>query len=574
MELSILEFGYKSLQNVVHIKTIAIITILQNVCCIIFGIFYLVLPIYISAWDAFGIILPITLFVNLFHIYLSSKQAKKSSRGNSRFYTYCSILLIYYMISIFNIMGGNLLLSVAIVNDGVIIGLGYFLIHFFYFSLLILNVVLGMINLNLFKSGTLYFLDDTNQKSYSSKFQLFRRLSKKPLNIISSVIFLLSIVFAIVIVFGSFEVITTFIAIIAGQFGIFFSLIFLANLLLKLNLKRNSWSASKRKKRAFIGLLISGILMLPLVFKNFSIFGGEQTFVEIFGADWRDNIPANVENYFLATPYTTPGYILGNKPKDCLTELNIKYYEDGDFSLYFDVYMPLSNGINLPGENSTLIRIHGGAWVSGDKGTFNNVQVNRYFAAQGYIVFDIQYGLHSLFSSGTAENYNIDDMVNHIAIFTSFLANNSKKYGANLNSVFISGGSSGGHLSSVVALASANGEYPEIFSNNLTIKGFIPLYPANGMVNFFGIDGNESFIHPEQLIRPNSPPCLIYQGTHDILNYFNIANNFLKAYQLMGNYNCSILWFPLAGHGSDFYFSGYYNQIFLYYMERFMYFFH
>ncbi|MFX0010557.1 MAG: hypothetical protein ACFE9R_09600, partial [Candidatus Hermodarchaeota archaeon] len=200
MELNILDFGYKSLQNIVHIKTIAIITILQNICCIVFGIFYLILPAYVSAWDAFGIILPITLFVNLLHIYLSSKQAKKSSRVNSRLYTYCSILLIYYMISIFSIMGGNLLLSVATVNDGVIIGLGYFLIHFFYFSLMILNVILGMINLKLFKSGTLYFLDDTNRKSYSSRYQLFRRLSKKPLNIISSIIFLLSIVFAIVIV--------------------------------------------------------------------------------------------------------------------------------------------------------------------------------------------------------------------------------------------------------------------------------------------------------------------------------------------------------------------------------------
>jgi hypothetical protein len=28
---------------------------------------------------------------------------------------------------------------------------------------------------------------------------------------------------------------------------------------------------------------------------------------------------------------------------------------------------------------------------------------------------------------------------------------------------------------------------------------------------------------------------------------------------------------PFGGHASDFYFTGYYNQIFLYYMERFIY---
>ena len=31
-----------------------------------------------------------------------------------------------------------------------------------------------------------------------------------------------------------------------------------------------------------------------------------------------------------------------------------------------------------------------------------------------------------------------------------------------------------------------------------------------------------------------------------------------------------LLTMPYAGHGSDLYFSGYYNQVFLYYMERFM----
>jgi len=45
---------------------------------------------------------------------------------------------------------------------------------------------------------------------------------------------------------------------------------------------------------------------------------------------------------------------------------------------------------------SALIRIHGGAWVGGDKGFANMMQVNKYFAAQGYTVFDVQYGLTDL----------------------------------------------------------------------------------------------------------------------------------------------------------------------------------
>ncbi len=577
MEFKALNVSYSSLKNAINIKFFSIITILLNTFCVIFGVLYITFSVYILAWDIFGIILPITLFENLFLIYLSSSQVEKSTKNGHRIYHFCVIFLIYIMISFFGIMGGNLLLSAIIVNNGFIIIFSYFLIYFFYFSLLILSIILAIYDLRYFNTKRIHPIAQKQLNSVFIQKKSIKQLLKKPLNIISTIIFMLSALFAVVIVFGSFEIITTFIAIIASQFGIFFSLIFLANLILKLNLKRHIWSKSKYKKRLFLGLVISGVLMLPLLFKNISIFNGDRTFLELLGPDWDLNIPKAQKNHFLSTPYTTTGYFLGSKPKECLTEVNIKFYSDGEINLFFDVYMPLNYGINLPGENSTLIRIHGGAWVSGDKGTFNNVQVNKYFAAQGYIVFDIQYGLRNLVPSSSSDisgDYNIDDMVGHIAAFTHFLTNNYKKYGANLNSVFISGGSSGGHLSSVVALATANGEFFPIFSQNLTIKGFIPLYPANGMVSFFGIDGNEDFIHPENLIRSNSPPCLIYQGTHDILNYFNIANNFRSAYKENGNYNCSILWFPLAGHGSDFYFSGYYNQIFLYYMERFMYFFH
>jgi hypothetical protein len=91
---------------------------------------------------------------------------------------------------------------------------------------------------------------------------------------------------------------------------------------------------------------------------------------------------------------------------------------------------------------------------------------------------------------------------------------------------------------------------------------------------FFGISGSGEFKHPEKLIDQNSPPCLIFQGTHDILNYFSISENIRDTYKAKGNDECAILWLPMAGHASDFYFSGYYNQIFLYFMERFLYLYH
>lgn len=48
------------------------------------------------------------------------------------------------------------------------------------------------------------------------------------------------------------------------------------------------------------------------------------------------------------------------------------------------------------------------------------------------------------------------------------------------------------------------------------------------------------------------------------------ARNFKEKYQAAGNEQCALLEMNWAGHASDFYFSGYFNQVWIYYMERFM----
>jgi len=346
-----------------------------------------------------------------------------------------------------------------------------------------------------------------------------------------------------------------------------------------LKLKRGRWNRKKFRRVALVGVFVSAALISPLFLSNITALNAEVRFSEAFGQNWQQDIPSENNDYFLQTSFSTAGYYLGIPPKDCNVIENVLFYDNESIKLYFDVYIPLGKGEGLPGQNSTLIRIHGGGWVSGDKGESNMMQMNKYFAAQGYIVFDIQYGLHDspiaamdfITPSYNKGDFNIDDMIRHIGEFTKFLSINADTYGANLDSVFISGGSSGGHLASAVGLAITSGNYSNLFGQNLKIKGLIPFYPSNGQMKYFGIGGREEFIDPAKLIEPESPPCLIFQGTHDVLTYFGISNNFRDTYLEKGNTNCAIIWMLLAGHSSDFYFSGYYNQIFLYFMERFMY---
>jgi len=569
----------EKLKEIISIKSVGYASITLNLITIILSLYYIAIPIYSIIWDVFGVILSITLFQDILLVYLTSHKINKSSKIGHKINLICYAYLTFVIVAFMSLLVGNLLVS-SIISSELIGYLGaYALIYISYFGILIFAIVIASLDIKHLNNETVWKFESNGIKYEITGNRGNQKRLKRILTIISRITFIMGIIFAIVIVFGSFEIVTTIVAIISAQFGIFFSFIFLANTILFIKLKRNKWSRKKFYRNVAIGLLVTSFLFLPLLMTHLTVYNAEKNFSEIFGDNWKDDIPTNVNQYFLKTPFTTPEYFLGNSPKNCKIETHTLFYDQEGINLYFDAYMPLNGGRGLPGENSTIIRIHGGAWIMGDKGPFNMLQMNKYFAAQGYIVFDIQYGLRETpitaldpttpkYKTG---DFDIDDMVRHIGFFTKYLSNHSNEYGANLNSIFISGGSAGGHLTCAVSLAITSEAYPELFGHNLTVRGFIPFYPANGLLNFFGIGGKEEFINPEKMIEENSPPCLIFQGTHDIINYFGIANDFKNNYLSHGNKDCSIIWMPLGGHGCDFYFSGYYNQIFLYYMERFLY---
>ncbi len=74
--------------------------------------------------------------------------------------------------------------------------------------------------------------------------------------------------------------------------------------------------------------------------------------------------------------------------------------------------------------------------------------------------------------------YSADDMMQQIGIFTKYLAAHASEYGANLDSVFISGGSAGGQLTGAVALGITSKKYPDWFAGKeVHVRGMIPFYP-------------------------------------------------------------------------------------------------
>jgi acetyl esterase/lipase len=368
-----------------------------------------------------------------------------------------------------------------------------------------------------------------------------------------------------------------------SEYAVFWGLaVFCASVLIIKLRWRNKGSAFN-KIILSLGSVICAICLLPLASVPFMIRKAESAYQEAFGNAYLEDKTISVQNGFMKYPFSLQDYFFVPRSADYIVKENVLYYEgttgkDAGLKLYFDAYMPVNNNGNPSEQYSVLIRIHGGSWTMGDKGPSNYSGTNKHFANLGYAVFDIQYGLsnrNASFASSVVPSYvkgdfDIDDMMRHIGIFTTFLADHAGEYNANLDSVFISGGSAGGQLAVAAALGITSGKYVHILDSRLRVKGLIPFYPANGLPPYVGIGGTPDFVDPALLVDENSSPCLIYHGTHDGIVAPKIASALKTTYAQESGAPCALLWMTFAGHGSDFYTPGYYNQVFLYYMERFM----
>lgn len=569
----------------ISIKNVSYISLLLNFASMVIGLLYLIFPVSTPLWMPFGLVIVIAIFWNYLLVLVTDEQLNKANYHGNRINIICYSFLIFNIFAMPFLMVANLVISLTystVLMD--IIG-PYILIILCYFGIFIFGLSIAFLNVLNLSHDSIWKVERAINENHDFKSIRKRKIYKKLLRIFGYSIIVTGFILSLGIFLGPSNILLAFIGVLSGQFALFVSLMILSAMVISLKTTSKKFRFKKHYAIMILGIIIAGINIAPYALSPSAVSEAENNFSMGFGSSWRDNITPEVEKYFLQIPFMTLEYFLGIPPKDCIVREHISFFNDTDavengIELYFDAYLPPNKGEGLPGENSTIIRIHGGGWVGGEKGIGNFIQMSKYLAAQGYLVFDIQYGLKGDYGSWdilapgyVKGDFTIDDMFSHIGIFIQYLITNNEKFGVDLESVFISGGSAGGHLACAAALAIANGSYEYLFGNSLTIKGLIPFYPANGMA--WPAKGEiQELFNPELLIDSESPPCLIFQGTQDGLVASSIAQSFKDTYTDKNNEECAIIWLPLAGHMNELYFSGYYNQIFLYYMERFLYIYH
>ncbi len=140
-------------------------------------------------------------------------------------------------------------------------------------------------------------------------------------------------------------------------------------------------------------------------------------------------------------------------PTGVLAVCDIAYNADCAKSHLFDVYYPENTSGKLP----VIIDIHGGGWMYGYKEI--NKYYNMYLASRGFTVFSLNYTL--------APQGSYKMQIRECFDAFHFIGNNADAYPADMNNVFLTGDSAGGHLAALCCEIFGSEKLPAVFGVTL-----------------------------------------------------------------------------------------------------------
>ena len=134
-------------------------------------------------------------------------------------------------------------------------------------------------------------------------------------------------------------------------------------------------------------------------------------------------------------------------PDDIDEQLNISYGDAGSDTT-LDIFRPEGSTEPLP----TVVWIHGGAWISGDKSNVDPYV--KMIASHGYTAVSLNYTVSPETTYPTAITQLNDAL--------DFLVANASEYGIDPDRFVIAGDSAGANLTSQLALITTNPEYADL----------------------------------------------------------------------------------------------------------------
>jgi len=189
-----------------------------------------------------------------------------------------------------------------------------------------------------------------------------------------------------------------------------------------------------------------------------------------------------------------------------------------------------------------LLQVHGGAWMIGDKRE-QGWPLMSHLASRGWVCVAINYRL----SPQATMPDHIVDVKRAIAWIRGHIA----EYGGDPEFLCITGGSAGGHLSSLAAVTANDPAFQPGFEEvDTRLDGCVPFYGVYDFVDRAGDRGKMSMsetmgprvfkstpeeqpalwdaVSPITRVHADAPPFLVIQGSHDSLIFSEEAHTFVE----------------------------------------------
>ena len=232
------------------------------------------------------------------------------------------------------------------------------------------------------------------------------------------------------------------------------------------------------------------------------------------------DVPEDVDPPTSRRTYARP-FHMGDREVDVLRNLS---YTEGGRRANLDIYRPRGGVQNAP----VLIQIHGGGWTIGTKEQQGLLIMNR-MAARGWVGVSVNYRL--------APKHRWPAQIIDVKRAIAWVRENIAEYGGNPDYIVLTGGSAGGHLTSLAALTPNEPTWQLGFEDvDTSVAGAVPFY---GVYDFTTDDASarimrERFLSrivfppgatdddylnasPMHHLNANAPDFLVVHGAHDSL---------------------------------------------------------
>lgn len=338
-------------------------------------------------------------------------------------------------------------------------------------------------------------------------------------------------------------------------------------------LRGRSWRA------ILLGLLGLALGIRPLIRRKAVNRALSDAMREGLGAGWQAAIPPEMHRNFAQTHRTD---LWG--PLRYLLRIRVRVTRDVLFAapegqpLRLDVYdLPRNDG-----PRPAIVVVHGGAWFQGDKSTYDFGLHDRWLAAQGYVVFDVQYRLSGRWPAPLED----------VKCAIRWVRANAARYGVDPERIALMGRSAGAHLALLAAytpndMAYSSGcfrsETQPWFGDEVqaVVASYAPadlrLWPAEpggAIAQLLGglpadLPARYAEASPVSHVRPGLPPTLLIHGQRDRLvppTHSELLANLLRA----AGVTTVLLRIPWGRHGVDSLLVGLTGPMIQYDVDRFL----